>query len=814
MRLKAEMILLANLNRIKYLALSIAFFFTCNVEAQSTADLSTAPEASEDKGPESSNDLEEKVEPETTPTSQPAASEGAASVQPQEENALPQADANTEQTIMPLDEAIPEGPETDQTNAVVGAALAWEDVDDEDMLDMELTDLLNIDIEVTSAAKVAITSREAPSIVTVISREVIQGRGYRSIGEALADVPGLYVVNDLVTYNVGVRGIYGGVDSWSRTIKVMIDGHPVTFYGTGGNLLGPEFIPINAVEAIEIIRGPGSALYGANAFLGVVNIRTRGGTSHPHLEAGGELGTFGQEVSGSGFAFSAFKLEGEQSFSLVAAVKRARSDRSGLAVPDTSPQAPAYQDEVSQGDISRPLSALIKGTWGTDTLGTLGVSLIHQKTDAHAEFSEIGVLTHGNRIAMTNTNHRLTYDNSFFNDAFQIRATAALSLAQTSPKQRLDAGDATFTFRRDRKNKAKEAGLELRYLFGEHSVILGADYLNDLDYGDTVYQVTRPEFTPQGSIGDQIGLVQGTTLELTNWGIYAQGLVRPLDDLAITAGLRYDINDLWDNALNGRGAIVYELIDDLHLKALYGTSYVPPAPTQLNAHPLKLGSVQGNPELASQMAQTAELEASYRFKNLAWLSLNGFWTQIEDRIEFVQAANFLEARNLTTSTTWGGEAALGWRWEWLRGQGNVSYHHTRIADPDPVPYWWQIVYNEDGAGGLNPPGFPTWMGHLSISVHLPQWWVEATISTHAATERKSSVANIRENTTSYTLPGYITLDAHVRTLDLRLIGDSLTEISAHLTNILNQRYAEAGARGVDIPSLGRTFFVRLTQELF
>ena len=56
---------------------------------------------------------------------------------------------------------------------------------------------------------------------------------------------------------------------------MLIDGHSVAFHSTGGNWLGPELVPLSAIERIEIVRGPASALFGADAFLGVINIKTR-----------------------------------------------------------------------------------------------------------------------------------------------------------------------------------------------------------------------------------------------------------------------------------------------------------------------------------------------------------------------------------------------------------------------------------------------------------------------------------------------------------------------------------------------------------
>jgi outer membrane receptor for ferrienterochelin and colicin len=156
-------------------------------------------------------------------------------------------------------------------------------------------DLSELDLEallenvVVTATKSEIAEDQAPAITTVISREEIQRWGYQSVDEVLHHVAGVYVVNDHIIPNLAVRGISGGLRSESGLVKVMIDGHSVAFRSTAGHWLGPELVPLSAVQQIEIIRGPASSLYGADAFLGVINVVTR----RPERMQGGEIALVG-----------------------------------------------------------------------------------------------------------------------------------------------------------------------------------------------------------------------------------------------------------------------------------------------------------------------------------------------------------------------------------------------------------------------------------------------------------------------------------------------------------------------------------------
>src|SRR5439155_54862 len=139
---------------------------------------------------------------------------------------------------------------------------------------LTLEQLLNLPV-VTSSGGVEEERSMASANVYVVSRDEIAVHGWRSLAELLANVPGLYVSDDLVMPSLGVRGVTGGLASGTRVVKIMIDGQAVNFRPELTAFLGPEYIPMEAVERVEIAKGPLSALYGANAFIATVNVITR-----------------------------------------------------------------------------------------------------------------------------------------------------------------------------------------------------------------------------------------------------------------------------------------------------------------------------------------------------------------------------------------------------------------------------------------------------------------------------------------------------------------------------------------------------------
>jgi len=125
---------------------------------------------------------------------------------------------------------------------------------------------------VISASKKAQKISEAPAAITVITGEEIRKYGFKTIGEVLDIVPGVYNSSDRNNEYGIIRGLHISGDN-NKRILVLLNGHTLNNGVTMETSLGYELgIPMNAIERIEVLRGAGSVMYGANAFFGVINI--------------------------------------------------------------------------------------------------------------------------------------------------------------------------------------------------------------------------------------------------------------------------------------------------------------------------------------------------------------------------------------------------------------------------------------------------------------------------------------------------------------------------------------------------------------
>jgi iron complex outermembrane receptor protein len=159
----------------------------------------------------------------------------------------------------------------------------------EDFSELDLEELLDV---VVTAAKHRQSIAESPSAVTVITREDIETLGARTLPEILRLVPNtdIALINPL-WYEVGVRG---DTSINSDSVLLMVDGRDVTIEFLGFPTWTVHSFNMDEVERIEVIRGPGSALYGANAYAGVVHVITREPGTGPLAQAslrGGEHGS-------------------------------------------------------------------------------------------------------------------------------------------------------------------------------------------------------------------------------------------------------------------------------------------------------------------------------------------------------------------------------------------------------------------------------------------------------------------------------------------------------------------------------------------
>ncbi len=697
---------------------------------------------------------------------------------------------------------------------------------------------------VTAATRQAAKPEDAPAVVWVLTQQEIRERGYETVAEALRTVAGLHVVDDHVFVDVGVRGVHAGLRGQSRIIKVLIDGFPVSFRPTSGNLLGLEMIPIRAIDRIELVRGPASALYGANAFLGVLQVITRRGGDI----RGGSIAVRGGISTGvidtTGAAASHPSVAGDVILgtesgraSVLLAASAAGLDRSGLQIPATSPivePLTVARTNVSEHDTSSPISVFGRLGYDLGTGGALTLEGGFQRLHSRAEWLDYGVLTHFSRVVLESLWVRAAWEKAF-DERWAMSAHAAYS--QGGPGEghrirpvRLDSvsPDDTRHLVESFGSQAFAGGVEVEWKGPRDLVVrLGGDV--DVDFEDlrsveTVFDQAVGARLP----GDRVPAPGATLGDDTqaNVGAYVQVSGGPLDWLDLVGGLRFDENDRYGAAVNGRAGAVFRVGGPFYVKALYGSAFRAPATDQLFSGAGYLGDTVGcltyQPcaaiGLEPQTAHTGELVVGVVLDRALEAQLTGYLSFVDDLIlSFPNVGGFFVTSNAGSYLSRGLEVELSSTLPQLAPGLVIKAHLFGSAEQtsadipqsqyDPA----ESIRDEFRAAAL----FPELSGGFGLDLAYQPAKLGFYTEGRFVGERRPSGSNLAVGTATYedgNLPSYFVWDLNLSTRDLIVIGERETVISLRVTNILGQRAAEGGFRGWDVPISPRLVFLRLIQE--
>jgi outer membrane receptor protein involved in Fe transport len=673
---------------------------------------------------------------------------------------------------------------------------------------LSLDELLNPSVWL--ATKSALHATQTPAVVTVVSGEEIQARGYTSLADVLRSVPGFYDVYDGVTHNVGIRGINGGQNASGSGLKLMIDGHPVDYRPSSGNFFGEELIPMELVERVEIIRGPASALYGADAFLGAINVVTRAGDSLPGARLIGHGATVRRHLGGGG----GLVLSGKNGpLEVVLGASYLFLDRSGLGLPSSSPVLPNAAVSgrgPSRGDFSRPASALLKLSLSGVLSGTLTLLATVQRLDSHGEYQYFGPLDHRTRVTALNQNYRLSY-NIAPTDNLAVTLSAHHFSASPTEDARMGIGRDDYLMLPALGAKGDGATAEIR--FNPHRILTltaGADVVFEDSTTETYDQkLLQPVLAPDGSVLRAAGTItpgeaHGELTDFRNIGAMVQAMVTPSERWTAIAGLRLDDHNIYGLELSARGGLVHTY-KALSIKLLYGSSFKAPSAQQLYARPIAFGGVLGNPNLKAQTAQSAELALSVLWPNdLGDLEVNGFVTNLQGRVEFLPTGSYVIANNIQNERLVGGELVshlVPWkrlRWSIL---GSLARTVSRSGSAEGLL----------GKPEVSNPLFPRYQLGTMVDGSLP--WARLHLSGELAYvgPRPASFSNSVLEGQAYHLAPYVYSAAALSMAGPLIFADHSTRVSLRVTDVLDRRWSEPGFGGIDVPTQGITALLTVAQ---
>jgi iron complex outermembrane receptor protein len=488
--------------------------------------------------------------------------------------------------------------------------------------------------------------RRAPAVATVITAEEIAAMGATDIDEVLESVPGIHVTRTAIRYapTYVIRGIYNGTNN--TQVLLLQNGIPTTTMYSGDKGAVWTGVPVENIARIEVIRGPGSALYGADAYAGVINIITKSAADTPGTEIGMRAGSFNTR--------SAWIQHGGE----IGAVEVAAFLRIGAT--DGIQEILQADAQTRNDKIFGTSASLAPGpvNTGYDAIDA-SLNLAYDKWRLRAAYKLRDELETGAGISSAldpnsygraeNVSGDLTWSSPHFARNWSLEARAAFqyytftyptNLQLLPPGLRLPSGafpDGLIGGPNSWDKQFRFSGNATYSGFAGHSLRLGLGY-DDLDLYRTktiknnlLNAAGAP--TQPGPVMDYSGIQPFIKPQQRRVDyLYLQDEWDFAQDWTLTAGVRHDHYSDFGGTTNPRLALVWNTTLDLTTKLLFGQAFRAPSfAEQYAINPV----TNGNPDLKPETIQTLEAAFSWRWRRDSQINLSLFRYEMRDIIRLV-----------------------------------------------------------------------------------------------------------------------------------------------------------------------------------
>lgn len=506
---------------------------------------------------------------------------------------------------------------------------------------------------------------QAPAAVTIITRDDIQKYGYRTLAQALASVPGFYVSDDRGYESVGVQGL-GLPSDYNVRLLFLLNGLPLNdkYFDQFVVELTPDLL--DAVDRIEVVKGPSSALYGSDALFATINIITRSGKDLNGAVVSAEAGSnpsgrgvfsYGQQfTNGLDLFLSGYyeANEGDRSLSFGSFGRAHDADAEQLADVYLSAK---YQDFSVQLWYASRRKEIPTGQFE---------SIVGDARNFTADTYYLAELRWQRALSDDKTLMLRAYFEDYPYHGQYVYDDPELTVNREQTLDRWVGYEAQFNWQPLEKHR-----LTFGALYEYHWTSLSGRYWD--------------------STGDVSFVYPGTHDDFSYYALYAQDEFTLLPQLKLTAGGRYDAYpDRNVSRVTPRAALVWQAAKATTVKLLYGQAFRAPSEYQLT-YPAGTGTGVANPNLKPESISTYELVLEQDFQQGLFSRLSVFHNEAEDLVATVAdnltSTIFVNAYNVHTT---GVEAELNKRFaNGLRGFANSTWQTSDFSAGPAInsPEW-------------------------------------------------------------------------------------------------------------------------------
>lgn len=636
-----------------------------------------------------------------------------------------------------------------------------------DVASMGIEELMQLKVtSVYGASRYLQKTKEAPSSVTILTNQDIRNYGWRTLAELLNSVRGFYTTYDRNYHYVGVRG-FGRPADYNSRILMLVDGHKINDNIYFQAPIGTDFpIDLDLIDRVEIIRGPSSSLYGANAFFGVVNVLTKKGMDLKDVEVSGATGSF--ETYNGRMSYGYHNKEKQADFLLSGSYMESQGPRNLYFKEFDDPAT--NNGRVPNRDQDQSRSLFAKSSLKDLTL--VGAYQYRWKAIPNASYGTVF-----NNTETSSTDERayldLRYEKSF-REGWDVLARVFYDYYYYSGHYLYDYPPRTLN-----KDTAygQWAGTEIKatkMIQDKLKLTFGMEYTFNFQQDTGNYDL------------DPYARYLDDRRDSSVWGAYFQGDYALTPRLILNAGLRYDYYSTFGGTANPRAAIIYNPFGKTNLKLIYGRAFRPPQDFELYYYS---ETEKGNPGLKPETIQTYEVALEQQFSDV----LSGLCSLYYYRIDNLISQTVVPHETVTTFENAkpieakGIELALNGNWPngW-KGRLSYTFQETYVQ--------------ENGAELSNSPRH---MIKLNLTAPIIKDKIFAGLEERYASSRK-------------TLAGSATEAVWITNLTLFAprIWKNL-DFSASVYNLFDYAYGDPASedfRQDQIPQDGRSFRIKLTYK--
>ena len=470
------------------------------------------------------------------------------------------------------------------------------------------------EVVVTSATRTPQTIEEAPSIISVITREDILSLGYRSLTEVLRHTVGFDINDNGHWPDTGVRGINDRT-TYGDKIQMLIDGHNMSWRQFNRNYHNPSWVGMEDIARIEVIRGPGSAIWGANALNGVINIVTRDLSALDGAEV-----TFGADHRFASQLVSARAGTTLGELAVGATVSYYQDQADALL-------APVREFQLQPGKLVQVVGDQESGvTIGLQAAYKWFKLFFHKSLhDTGAPLSTFSILGgDDSRFVTDRYIVRLAFEKMLL-DELELSAEFDYDDYRFSDGTVYEANPADGNTRYLRKMAATDRRWEWRVRANYiPSLKVQAMAGLELEYLDLV----RWHF-PEVWLTDSL---EEPTFNNLHFGGFLQAQYTPIRMLALTGGIRLDYDQIYGLVPTPRAGLVLRLPAGFYFKGLFGMAYK--APSFHDLYYFRKNAYYGNPNLDPEQSITGEGLIGFRIPGKLDIRVTGFFTRIDNLIGY------------------------------------------------------------------------------------------------------------------------------------------------------------------------------------